>query len=76
MPSQALQDPRDERAANGEYREGRDCPVCWGDLATPTAIRGRQVRQGKRFCSTRCRMFAWRRGGDPDGDLDFRRQSR
>lgn len=75
MPSPALSDPRSERAANDAergYIEGRDCPVCHRQLATRNSVYSRAAtcRSDKHYCSARCRMFAWRRNGDPDGPLD------
>jgi hypothetical protein len=67
MPSQALSDPREERAANDAIDwAGRRCPVCHA----PVVGHG-----GRKYCrrfegDARCRMFAWRRDGDPDGPLN------
>lgn len=80
MPSQALSDPRRERAANDAlraYPPDNRCPVCHAPLRPREAPMGRGTSGRKpTYCSTRCRMFAWRRNGDPDGRLDHARASK
>lgn len=79
MPSPALSDPRRERARNDEqrgYRPGRDCPVCHVHLGTPRAMGGHAIRPDKVYCGPRCRVFAWRRDGDPDGPLNYAKASK
>lgn len=78
MPSPALSDPRRERAANDELEEvphpwrgtyGR-CPVCHAPLQPKRNKWGQVIGRPATYCGTRCRVFAWRRHGDPDGPLD------
>lgn len=80
MPSQALSDPRRERARNDEldevphrYRPGETygrCPTCHAPLEPKRNEWGSPVGRPPTYCRTRCRVFAWRRDGDPDGPLN------
>lgn len=77
MSSQALSNPRLERKANDAlpaYPPENRCPVCHAPLRPPSAPMGHGTAGRKpTYCSARCRMYAWRRDGNPDGPLNYRK---
>ena len=78
MPSQALSDPRHERPTNDALPEsgyGR-CPTCHVPLEPKRNEWGMILGRPATYCGGRCRIFAWRRDGDPDGTLNRSKSSK
>jgi hypothetical protein len=80
MPSSAIRETSlaTDRARNAELDApfGR-CRTCHAPLPDPRPdprYFSRRPGRPREFCRPACKLYAWRRGGDPDAELDYRRR--